>query len=260
MNPDIRKLIARSAHAARASHIGSALSVVEILEALYFHVANISAENIASPTRDRIILSKGHGSLALYVILAMKGIIPMEYLNLYMRDGGKLPCHIDRESAPGLEASTGSLGHGPGLAQGIALANRLKGVNARIYVIIGDGEFQEGSVQEALNSIGFMTLNEIAIILDNNRFQSVAPTAHVAKVDKYADIFSAWGFNPIEVNGHDVEALTAALRRPSEIPTAIIANTIKGRGFSSMENRLESHYLKIDDTELRRILAELETK
>ena len=238
MHNEIRKLIIKCANKAKASHVGSALSVVEILEALYFKVANISKDNYNKPDRDRIILSKGHGSLALYCTLALKGIIPMEFLDRYSVDDGKLPCHIDMTCAPGLEASTGSLGHGCGLAEGFALSNRLKNINSRIFVIVGDGEFQEGSVLEALNSIGSLKLNEITVILDNNKFQGSAATSNIVNVDNYEKIFNAFNFDVCSVDGHDVDALINALNRKSDKPKAIIANTLKGKGIFYRKNYL----------------------
>jgi transketolase len=257
MHDKIRYLILKAAHLSKASHIGSALSIVEILEALYFNVANISKENFSKEDRDRIILSKGHGSLALYCTLALKGIMPIEYLDAYLVDGGKLPCHIDMNCANGLEASTGSLGHGLGLAEGMALANRIKGIKSRIFVIIGDGEFQEGSILEALNSIGSKHLNEVTIILDNNQFQSYAKTSEVVNVKNYKKIFEALDFNTFEVDGHNVDELTAALKKQNEKPLAIIANTLKGKGFSFMENTLASHYMKIDNKKFEIAMSEI---
>lgn len=258
MHKKIRELILKCANRSKASHVGSALSIVEILEALYFNVANISKDNFNKPDRDRIILSKGHGSLALYATLALKNIIPMEALDKYLIDGGVLPCHIDMQSANGLEASTGSLGHGLGIAEGFVLSNRLKNINSRIFVIIGDGEFQEGSIMEALNSIGSLKLNEITVILDNNKFQASAATKDVADVNNYEKIFSAFGFDVESVDGHNVDLLTKALNKKSQKPTAIIANTLKGKGFSFMEDTLESHYIKIDDEKMKIGLTELE--
>ena len=258
MHKKIRELILKCANRSKASHVGSALSIVEILEALYFNVANISKDNFNKPNRDRIILSKGHGSLALYATLALKNIIPMEALDKYLVDGGVLPCHIDMQSANGLEASTGSLGHGLGIAEGFVLSNRLKNINSRVFVIIGDGEFQEGSIMEALNSIGSLKLNEITVILDNNKFQASAATKDVADVNNYEKIFSAFGFDVESVDGHNVDLLTKALNKKSQKPTAIIANTLKGKGFSFMEDTLESHYIKIDDEKMEIGLTELE--
>ena len=258
MHKKIRELILKCANYSKASHVGSALSIVEILEAIYFNVANISKENCKSQNRDRIILSKGHGSLGLYCTLALKGIIPIEYLDKYLINGGILPCHIDMNSCNGLEASTGSLGHGVGLAEGFALANRLKGINARIFVIIGDGEFQEGSVMEALNSIGSLNLKEITVILDNNRFQASASTSEIADEKNYEKIFDAFGFKTIRVDGHNVDEIENALKTFSDKPIAVIADTLKGKGFSFMENTLASHYIKIDGEKLKTGLAELE--
>jgi len=257
---EIRKMIVKAANKSKASHVGSALSVVEILEALYFKVANISKENYNKPDRDRIILSKGHGSLALYCTLALKGIIPMEFLDKYSVDDGKLPCHIDMNCAAGLEASTGSLGHGCGLAEGFALSNRMKHISARIFVIVGDGEFQEGSVLEALNSIGSLKLNEITVILDNNRFQGSAATSNVVDTGNYEKIFTAFNFDVCSVDGHNVDALVSALNKNTDKPKAVIANTLKGKGISFMENTLQSHYMKVDDEKLKVALGELEEK
>ncbi len=256
MHKKIRELVFKCANASKASHVGSALSIVEILEALYFNVANINSENYNDEGRDRIILSKGHGSLALYATLALKGIISMSDLDKYLVDGGVLPCHIDMNSANGLEASTGSLGHGLGIAQGFAMANRLKKINSRIFVIVGDGELQEGSIMEALNSIGSLNLNEITVILDNNKFQASAGTDEVVNIKNYNKIFDAFGFETIEVDGHDVEELTKALNTKSEKPLGIIANTLKGKGGSFFENTLASHYIKIDDEKLEIALSE----
>lgn len=260
MHKKIRELILKCANHSKASHVGSALSIVEILEAIYFNVANISKDNFNKVDRDRIILSKGHGSLALYATLALKGIIPMSALDKYLIDGGILPCHIDMTSACGLEASTGSLGHGLGIAEGFALSNRLKGVNSRIFVIIGDGEFQEGSIMEALNSIGSLKLQEITVILDNNKFQASAATSDVININNYQKIFEAFNFDTITVDGHDVKALVNALNKKTDKPIAILANTLKGKGFSFMENTLQSHYIKIDDEKLKIGLTELEGK
>lgn len=258
MHKKIRELILKCANTSKASHVGSALSIVEILEALYFNVANISEDNYNNPNRDRIILSKGHGSLALYVTLALKNIIPIKSLEKYLIDGGVLPCHIDMNSANGLEASTGSLGHGLGIAEGFALSNRLKKINSRIFVIVGDGEFQEGSILEALNSIGSLKLNEITVILDNNKFQASAATKDIVDINNYEKIFSAFGFDVESVDGHNVDLLTKALNKKSQKPTAIIANTLKGKGFSFMEDTLESHYMKIDDEKMKIGISELE--
>lgn len=258
MHNKIRELILRCANKSKASHVGSAMSIVEILETLYFRVANISKENCKSQDRDRIILSKGHGSLGLYCTLALKEIIPVEYLEKYLTDDGILPCHIDMDACDGLEASTGSLGHGVGLAEGFALANRLKNIKARIFVIVGDGEFQEGSVMEALNSIGSLKLKEITVILDNNKFQASAATNEITDEKNYEKIFEAFGFKALRVDGHNVDEIEKALRILSNKPIAVIADTLKGKGFSFMENTLASHYIKIDDEKLKIGLAELE--
>ncbi len=243
----IRKLILEYGYKKQAGHLGSALSIVEILDALYFSVANINKYNASSPDRDIVILSKGHGSLALYCTLALKGIIPISYLDGYLSDDGKLPCHIDMTKSLGLEVSTGSLGHGLGLAEGICLANRINNIKSQIFVIIGDGEFQEGSVFESLLSVSSLCLEEITVILDNNLYQASAKTSDVVPNIDYNAIFSSLKFETFTIDGHNLNEIIHTLNIQHNRPKAIVANTLKGKGFSFTENKLESHYIKVNE-------------
>lgn len=252
----IRKDIINMAYRAKSAHIGSALSLVEILHTLYFKVANFSAENYRSPDRDKIILSKGHGSAALYSVLHHKGLIPAEDLEYYSVNGGRLPCHIDMATAKGLEASTGSLAHGLGIGVGMAMSDRMNEINARVYVIIGDGEAQEGSIWEAVELAATLKLNNLTVIVDFNEFQ--ASGGNVIEQQNLAERFAAFGFEAYDINGHDENELERVLKISAEKPKAVIARTLKGKGVSFMENTLKSHYTKLDDDLYQRAIQDIE--
>lgn len=243
----VRKAILEAAYKANETHVGSALSCAEIMEALYFQVANLTKDNCKSPLRDRILISKGHAALAQYACLMLKGIIPQKVFDSYNLDAGRLPAHLDHNSADGIEASTGmSLGHGIGLAEGLALANRLKNIKARIFVVIGDGELQEGSVWEGLNSVKALNLNEITIVLDQNGMQASAETKDITDNSNLKGVFEQLGFAVEKVNGHDVNAIAAALNKACDKPLIVIAKTIKGHGLPMpFENTVKSHYVKL---------------
>ncbi len=243
----VNKAILDAAYKATETHVGSALSCAEIMEAIYFQIANIDKNNCTSPSRDRIIMSKGHAALAQYACLMLKEIMPKEVFETYDLDGGILPAHLDCESSNGIEVSTGmSLGHGIGLAEGFALANRLKKINARIFVIVGDGELQEGSIWEGLNSVIDLNLNEITVILDKNGMQASAETKDITDNSNLEGVFEKMGFDVKTVNGHDVDAVAKALKVQSKKPLLVIANTIKGNGLPApFENTIKSHYVKL---------------
>ncbi len=258
----VRKAILTAAYKAVETHVGSALSCAEIMEALYFKVAKIDKDNSQSDSRERIILSKGHGALAQYACLMLKGIISKEVFDTYDLDGGLLPAHLDHNAINGIEASTGmSLGHGIGLAEGFALANRLKNIKARIFVIIGDGELQEGSIWEALNSIEALNLNEITIILDKNGMQASAETKEIVDISNLNNVFKQMGFSVEIVNGHDVDAIAKTLNWTSDKPRFIIANTIKGHGLPKpFVNSVKSHYVKLTAEQYQDALKAMEGK
>lgn len=243
----VRKAIIKAAYKAGETHVGSALSCAEIMEALYFRVANVTKDNCKSETRDRILISKGHAALAQYACLMLKGIIPEDVFETYSLDGGLLPAHLDRSATDGIEASTGmSLGHGIGLAEGFALANRLKKIKARLFVIVGDGELQEGSIWEGLASVKALGLNEITVILDRNGMQASAQTKEIVDNSNLSGIFEQMGFSVETVNGHDVDAIAQALEKTTACPLIVIADTIKGYGLPApFENTVKSHYVKL---------------
>ena len=256
----VRKAILEAAYKSTETHIGSALSSAEIMEAIYFQVANITKDNCNYPERDRIIMSKGHAALAQYACLMLKGIMPKEVFETYNLDGGLLPAHVDCECSDGIEVSTGmSLGHGVGLAVGFALANRLKKIKARCFVIVGDGELQEGSIWEGLNSIIDLNLNEITVILDKNDMQASAETKDITDNSKLSGVFEQMGFDVITVDGHDADSVAQALNKTSDKPLLVIANTIKGNGLPSpFENTIKSHYVRLTPEQYQMAMKKVE--
>lgn len=253
---EIRKTIVKMVHKAKVSHIGAAMSVVDILYTLYFKVAKIDNTN----NRDIIILSKGHASAALYSVLFHKGLLTSEIIENYSIDDGTLPCHIDKEKSPYFEVSTGSLGHGLSLGVGFALAKKMDKNNGRVFVICGDGECNEGSVWEGLMFAASNKLNNLVFILDNNKFQGFGATNDVINQENIAQQIASFGFDVLEINGNDLQEILNALTYQSSKPVAIIANTIKGKGVSFMENRLEWHYKSPNDEQLKFALQEIEEK
>ena len=257
---EIRKTIVKMVHKAKVSHIGAAMSVVDILYTLYFYVANINKDNITSPDRDIIILSKGHASAALYSVLYHKGLLSSDYIEKYSIDGGSLPCHIDKEKSPFFEISSGSLGHGPSLGAGFALAKKMDKNSGRVFVICGDGECNEGSVWEALMFASSHKLNNFVFIVDYNKFQGFGATNDVIDQSNIAERVRAFGFDTLVIDGNNLDELKRALTHKSDKPVAIIADTTKGKGVSFMENRLEWHYKSPNDEQLEIALAEIEEK
>lgn len=254
----LKKMIFDAAYKSKESHVGSALSIIEIMYTLYFKVANISKENINKPTRDKIILSKGHAALAQYAALTMKGIINEKDFQTYALNNGAVPAYVCK-SINGIEVSTGmSLGHGLGLAQGFAIANRLDEIDSRIFVIVGDGELQEGSIYEALNSISRMNLTEITIIIDKNEIQASAKTRDIVDNSNLGERLSSMGFYVVESNGHNIDDLENALKIKSNRPLIVIAHTIKGHGCPKYENTVKSHYIKFDTDIYNNAISTLE--
>ena len=257
---EIRKTIIQIVHNANVSHIGAAMSVVDILYTLYFKVANITAENIKDKNRDIIILSKGHASAALYSVLYHKGFLSKDYLDKYSKDAGSLPCHIDKEKSLFFEVSSGSLGHGPSLGVGFAQAKKIDKLNGRVFVICGDGECNEGSVWEALMYASSNKLNNFVFLVDYNKFQGFGATNEVINQKNIANRVESFGFETYIVDGNNIDELTEVLTKVSDKPIAIIADTIKGKGVSFMENKLEWHYKSPNDEQLAIAFKEIEDK
>ena len=259
---DLRRLVVRGLAGGGRGHLGSALSAVEILRVLYDDVLHIDPARPDWPDRDRCILSKGHGCLALYAVLADKGFFPAEELDRFCRFDGILGGHPEANKIPGVEASTGALGHGPSIGVGLALAARLAGRNSRVFVITGDGEINEGSVWEAAMAAGKHGLGNYTVIVDYNKHQSYASTATVQDLEPLRDKWTSFGFTVRDVDGHSVEALRRAfvdLPFVPDKPNAVICHTIKGRGVGYAENNLAYHHKsKISDSEIEQMLDAIE--
>lgn len=238
---------------ASGAHLGGALSLVEILAALY-HVAKISDDD----NRDRIILSKGHGALALYTALEKYGIVSSEVVDTFETNGTHLYAHASRDISKGIEFSGGSLGLGISFSVGVALACKEKNIDNRIFVIVGDGECNEGLLWESIMAINQFKLNNITIIIDNNGLQADGPTNEIIDLSPMADKLNAFGFDAISVDGHDVQAIFEALsREKSDKPQAIVANTIKGKGVSFMENSAAWHHGVLNQKKYDKAIEEL---
>jgi transketolase len=241
----LRSLVVRGLAGGNRGHVGSSMSPIEILRVLYDDILRIDPARPDWPERDRCILSKGHGCLALYAVLADKGFFRTEELDRFCRVDGMLGGHPERGKVPGVEASTGALGHGLSIGLGMALAARMQKRDSRVFVIMGDGEINEGSVWEAAMCIGKHRLSNLCAIIDYNKIQSAGPTAQIQDLEPLCDKWTAFGFATVEVDGHDVAALRALLARvPFDTgkPSAVICHTVKGRGIPFAENDPKWHH------------------
>ncbi len=245
---------------AKSGHPGGSLSLVEILTTLFGRVMRFDPTDPAWEDRDRLVLSKGHGVPALYAVLAQFGAIPGEELHSLRKAGSRLQGHPARALLPVVEASTGSLGQGLSIAQGMALAGKLDGKDYRVFCVMGDGEIQEGQVWEAAMSIPKWKLSSITAFVDYNKLQLDGPTREIMDVEPLGDKWRAFGWNVIEVDGHDWKALEQAVQRAGGVedrPTMIIAHTVKGKGVSFMENQVGWHGKAPDATQTAKALEEL---
>jgi transketolase len=231
-------------HEARQGHPGGDMSVIDILATLYFGVMRVDPARPRAPQRDRLILSKGHASGSLYATLAEAGFIPREQLKTYMQPLSMLNGHPNRNYVPGVEANTGPLGHGLPIAVGVAIAGQIDAAPYRVFVITGDGELQEGSNWEAAMAAGHRKLANLTLVIDRNRLQQGARVADTNDLEPLADKFRAFGWDVVEVDGHDVGALleTFAPRDAAARPLCVIAHTIKGKGISYMEDQVGWHH------------------
>jgi len=257
----LRRLIVRGLAGGGRGHIGSAMSLVEILRVLYDDVLRYRPSEPDWPERDRMILSKGHGCLALYAMLADKGYIPVETLDTFCRRDSILGGHPEARKVPGVEASTGSLGHGLSLGVGMALAARMQKRSSRIFVVMGDGEIDEGSVWEAAMCAGKHHLVNLTAIIDYNKLQAAGRTRDIQDLEPLLDKWHAFGFTAAEVDGHDVAVLSTLFRRlplAADRPTAIVCHTVKGRGIEFAEDDPNWHHkAKLGADEIRRLRAAL---
>ena len=240
----LRRRIVRTLEAGGRGHLGPAFSLVEMLRVLYDDVLRFDPRRPDWPARDRFVLSKGHGCLAHYVLLAEKGFFPAGELHRFCRFDGLLGGHPEIR-VPGIEASTGSLGHGLSIGVGFALAARLRSESWRTFVVVGDGESQEGSIWEAAMAAGKHRLDHLIVLVDANRLQSYGATHEVQNMEPFVEKWRAFGFAASEIDGHDVEALRrilATLPLESGRPSAIICRTIKGKGVAQCELEPSWHH------------------
>lgn len=257
---EIRKKIFLTGYSVNVAHLASAFSLVEILYSLYLNGhLNIDPNNLGDPDRDRLVLSKGHGSLALYVILQIMGFFDEKFLASFCKPGSVLggePCvpHI-----PGVEATTGSLGHGLSLGVGMALANKIDKKKAKTYVILGDGECEEGAVWEGFMFAAKEKLDNLVAVIDCNEIQKMGPVKDVMGIDNWRERLEDFGWDVIDVDGHDIEALDQVFEKPNKTgkPRAILAHTIKGKGVSIVENDPRWHWRLPSKRELKTFMAEL---
>ncbi len=244
---------------AKSSHIGSAFSMADLLAVLYGGILRIDPSHPQWPERDRFILSKGHASAALYVALAERGFFPKAWLDEFYQNGSPLAGHATH-SVPGVEVSTGSLGHGLGLACGMALAGKRDGKAYRVFAMLSDGECDEGSTWEAALFAPHHRLDNLIAIVDYNKIQSLGTVKEVLDLEPFRAKWEAFGWRTREIDGHDLEQIEHTLSQvPLEEnrPTCVIAHTVKGKGVSFMENKLLWHYRTPDPKEMGQALAEL---
>lgn len=243
-----------------ASHIGSVFSMADLVAVLYARVLKVDPRHPRWPDRDRFILSKGHAGAGIYAALAERGFFDAALLEGHYRNGSNLSGHVSHKDVPGVELSTGSLGHGLGVGCGMAYAARLAGKGHRVFVLLSDGECDEGSNWEAIHFAGHHRLGRLVAVVDYNRIQSLKPTEETLGLEPFVDKWRSFRWNVREVNGHDHEALAQALSPaadPSAAPLCVLAHTVKGKGVSFMENTVLWHYRIARGEELDAALDEL---
>lgn len=257
----LRRLVLYAFTSARRGHLGSYLSIIEIIRVLYDHTLHVRAKEPDWEERDRFILSKGHGAVGLYAVLADKGFFSKKHLRSFVSFESILGQHPDSRKVPGVEASTGSLGHGLSIGVGMALAARMDHKTYRVVVVISDAECQEGSVWEAALAISKHNLTNLLTVIDYNHMQSYASTHEVTDLEPFVQKWKSFGFGVTEVNGHDVKSLQRtfkdSLNRPRR-PQVVMCHTIKGKGIPFIEQNLDWHHkTKFTDEEVARLYKEL---
>lgn len=257
---EIRKQIFIQAHTAGGAHMGAAFSVADILGTLYFgDVLRYKPEQPEWEDRDKLILSKGHAGVALYAVMALAGYFDVSYLKTFCQPGSRFGGHPRINEVPGVEASTGALGHGLSFGIGIAYANKMDRRLSHTYVIMGDGECQEGSVWEGALSAPTLGLDNLTVIVDHNKLQAMDELEKIVHMAPFVDKWKAFGWNVLEIDGHNYEQIKwALLAREANMPTLVIANTIKGKGVSFMENVPIWHYRMPNEEELEILFRDLE--
>jgi transketolase len=262
LSTKLRKTVLLMTHQAKSSHIGTNYSMIELLVVLYSRILRIKPDQPDWPNRDRFILSKGHGCAALYAILAKVGFFPVEWLDTFYQNGSRLAGHATHTDVPGIEISTGSLGHGLSIATGMALAAKRDDKSYRVFCLLSDGECDEGSTWEPILFAPQHKLDNLIAIIDYNKIQALGTVKEVIDLDPFTEKWQAFGWAVREINGHNLDEIEATLSRvPFEFnkPSCIIAHTVKGKGVSFMEDKLLWHYRSPQDEEFEAALAELES-
>ena len=253
----LRQMAVKTLESGKRAHLGSAMSIIEIIRVLYDDYLQYDVNNLKDPNRDRFILSKGHGCLAQYVVLADEGFFDEKELLTFCHAGSILGGHPEYGKIPGVEASTGALGHGMPIGVGMALAAKLQNRKSRVVVLVGDGESNEGSIWEAAMSAAKHKLSNFTVIVDSNKIQSYGFVSEVLDLEPIVEKWDSFGFAVEEVNGHNVSELKKVFSRlpfDEEKPTALICHTIKGKGFPFAENNPAWHHKsKLSDTEIQKM-------
>lgn len=259
----IRKDIIEEVYEAQSGHLGGSLSCTDILTVLYFNQMNINEKEPKAPLRDRFVLSKGHCSPALYAILAEKRFFDIKELQNFRSINGKLQGHPDMNKVPGVDMTTGSLGQGLSVANGMAIASKINHDGYRVYCLVGDGEIEEGQIWEAAMSSYKYKLDNLCVIVDHNNLQIDGSVEDVKGLDNIEGKFKAFGFNTLVIDGHNMEQIINAFetaKLAKNKPTVIIANTVKGKGVSFMENKAEWHGKAPSKEEYEQAIKELEAR
>ena len=259
---ELRKTVLTMIYKAQSGHPGGSLSAADIMAALYFHVMNVDPENPKWEDRDRFVLSKGHVCPVLYSALIMRGFIDQSAVDTLRKQGSLLQGHPDMKRCPGVEISTGSLGQGISCAAGMAIAGKRDRKDYMVYTLLGDGECNEGQVWEAAQAANKYRLDNLVVIVDNNRLQNDGPAEQVMPTEDLAGKFAAFGFETTRINGHKMEEIVTALEAMKVSrngkPTCSVCNTVKGRGVSFMENVAKWHGIAPDEAEYAQAMREVE--
>jgi len=257
----VKKAVVKMTSYGNSSHVGSCLSIADIVSVLYGRVLKISPDNPGSDFRDIFILSKGHAGAAVYAALSRVGFFDKEILNSHCQNGSLLSGHVSHKGVPGVEFSTGSLGHGLPVAAGMAFSYKIDKMSNRVFVLMSDGELDEGSNWEAILFAAHHKLGNLVAIVDRNKLQSIKSTEETLSLEPLAEKIQAFGWRVREIDGHDHDDIIEACQDDSgSTPTLIIANTTKGKGVSFMENEVLWHYRSPQGEELDRALEELDSK
>lgn len=256
----IRRDALEMTHISNGSHIASVLSVADILAVLYADILKYDINNPKLEERDRVILSKGHAGAAIYSVLAEVGFFDVEILKTHYANGSKLSGHVSHKEVPGVEFSTGSLGHGLPVGAGMAISAKRNKKDYRVFVILGDGECDEGSIWETALFANHYKLNNLIAIVDHNKMQSMDFCENTIKLEPFKEKWKSFGWNVEEIDGHNHKELKNAMNNIGETdkPTVIIANTIKGKGISFMENDIVWHYRAPQGDDYKNAVKELE--